>query len=343
MAGLYIPPHGRMGPVRRPWDHFEDEVAITPARAPAAPKPTPPVPHDGGLYSLREIHGYFWPDQPLRSNACKTLHDTAAAPGVLGYMLLLHQANPRLHDDCIVFVKDNLDLLPAAIGDQDQGQPQPRPHRQTPPGTALAPTAEGVSSTNNTTTSIVLTTANDEPQTHNVNCDQTDTTARNTNNSPTPIAVFAQVRSFPHQGSALNDRSFAFEGWHSISRLAILQPHSAELMRMLDQKFQVPSVSDEIRDALRSRDDWQAGFIKKWAVIKLQREEDVHRAASNIVRLAVEGETGEVHVSYAGPPKRTVNEMLTKVQFGDRLEQLSAHHERLDQQHEVKKSTDVAS
>ncbi|KIV86454.1 hypothetical protein PV11_02065 [Exophiala sideris] len=312
MAGVYIPPHVRKLPVRTRVS-VDDERQTTPAPAVAIAKA------DGGLFSLRAIHGHFKPGQPLGSNACKTLHDTAATPGVLGYMILLHQADPRWHPDRIVFVKSDLSLLTAGVEVVNEGKEQPQPP------TVSAPSANSIAAT--TTASITTSTNDEEIQTHSADRNQTQLQAR-PNGKSTAIAVFLQVHPFPSTTSALNDRSFVFEGWFHISRLAILQPRSPDLTRMLDQKYQVPSTPDEVRDAFRSRDDWQLGFDKKWAVIKLEHAARGAHEAPDIATMAGQSETGEVRVSYAEPLLMTVNEMLRWQRTVNKTAEEIEHRER---------------
>ncbi|KAI1615195.1 hypothetical protein EDD37DRAFT_305054 [Exophiala viscosa] len=345
MAGVYIPPHFRKLPVRaRVSLSVGNDAKTATARE---PEPTSAVAVDGGggggLYSLREIHTHFWPihkSGPTSYN-CKTLHDAAAAPGVLGYMILTYGTSPRWRNDRIVFVKSNLDLLlnPAEVeiegATEHDGQVQALVTSSSAPEPVPAPSMDDIAGT--TTTTITTTSAisytniseeDNETQAHSANEHEAEPQSQMTNRSATPIAVFLQTSPFPPSTSALNDRSFAFEGWFHISSLAILQPRSADLMRMLDQKFFVPAGPDEVRDALRSRDDWQTGFNKRWAVIKLEQVKEAGHEAPKIARMAVQDVVGEVGVSYARPLLMTVNEMLTRERRVNWTAERIEHNER---------------
>ena len=76
------------------------------------------------LYSDKEIDRYFWPGEDLKAalvEKSKTLHDSASTPGVLTYVLLFNDANPRWESDGIIFTKSSLHLLPTDPADNGDG------------------------------------------------------------------------------------------------------------------------------------------------------------------------------------------------------------------------------
>lgn len=317
MAGVYIPPHVRKATVKAA--RVDDEAATATVTVTVA-KPKTPHAHDDGRYSLRELHGYFWPGQEVGSSTtCKTLHDTAAAPGVMGYMLLFHGANPRWHHDRIIFVKSNLDLLPAEIADERESQQLTAPEpvlasAAIPENVVVPPAADGVdsSSSSRSGTGSKSTGAgtNDNGQKQPQPAVESDTTH-------SPIAVFIQTQSFSSTSSALNDRSFVFDGWYRVSRLAFLQPRSDDLVRMLDQKFSIADGSSETTiERVRTRDTWESCFNKRWAVVKLEKCDEPSKQAPKIARVEG-GETagGGGDGRVPGTEAKTVNELLRELRM----------------------------
>ncbi|KAK5685038.1 hypothetical protein LTS10_003113 [Elasticomyces elasticus] len=81
-----------------------------------APPKWPTVEIDPGFFSLEEItDNDETTGHELKS---RTLHDSAATPGQLAYLLLFEGANPRWDSDKIVFTKSALDMLPPATDGQ---------------------------------------------------------------------------------------------------------------------------------------------------------------------------------------------------------------------------------
>ncbi|KAI0837894.1 hypothetical protein F5Y06DRAFT_269318 [Hypoxylon sp. FL0890] len=83
-----------------------------------------------------------------------------------------------------------------------------------------------------------------------------------------PVAVFEE-RRFPNAPSR-----FAFVGWYKVARINILAPHSAELVRMQQQKWERRDrfgniVPTKTRDAAA----WNAALSTEWAVVKLEKLE----------------------------------------------------------------------
>lgn len=93
-----------------------------------------------------------------------------------------------------------------------------------------------------------------------------------------PIAVFAQTQRAQH------GRTFRHTGWYKLARVAYLEPGSAELARMLEQKWQRTDRFGRMRPLQRDPEKWKESLGQRWAVVKLVRDE------------GPEGERGELRV-----------------------------------------------
>ena len=105
MGSRYVPPALRTG--------------SNSAAASASAKPSAPELPGSDLYSLHDIQHHYWPDQTTNEDSRRTLHDSAAFPERLSYVLLFERANPRWDSDGIVFTKSSLDLLPREAADDE--------------------------------------------------------------------------------------------------------------------------------------------------------------------------------------------------------------------------------
>ncbi|KAI5860672.1 hypothetical protein GGS23DRAFT_579741 [Durotheca rogersii] len=92
--------------------------------------------------------------------------------------------------------------------------------------------------------------------------------------SSVPIAVFKEHRScYPSHGTTGGAR-FAFVGWYTATRVNILSPRSAELVRMLKQKWDRRDrfgniISGETR--VRDTASWKTSLAQEWAVVKFEK------------------------------------------------------------------------
>ncbi|KAH6646870.1 hypothetical protein BKA67DRAFT_540342 [Truncatella angustata] len=80
-----------------------------------------------------------------------------------------------------------------------------------------------------------------------------------------PIAVFEELKN-------TNKHTFIFLGWYSIGRINIIAPHSAELVRMLQQKWERRDrygnvISTKPRDASA----WKSSMTHEWAIVKFDK------------------------------------------------------------------------
>lgn len=153
------------------------------------------------LFTAAEIDKYFWPADHAAPTST-TLHDAAAAPGSLAFILVYHGANPRWDAEQIIFVKSSLNLLPAQVQEENSGPDHVREETEQ-------------------TTAVTTNTGQ-----------EVDTASQQRSNTAPekPIAIFQQV-----PGS--HRAKFAFHGWFTIVRYELLRPHSDELAYMLEQKF----------------------------------------------------------------------------------------------------------
>lgn len=84
-----------------------------------------------------------------------------------------------------------------------------------------------------------------------------------------PIAIFDQV-------TKRQDGHFRFEGYYKITNLQYLPPQSAELYRMLEQKFSTMDRFGRVKQKARSAASWNASMSLMWAVIKMERDEEAN-------------------------------------------------------------------
>ncbi|KAI0850872.1 hypothetical protein F5Y00DRAFT_232251 [Daldinia vernicosa] len=92
-----------------------------------------------------------------------------------------------------------------------------------------------------------------------------------------PVAVFEERRSYDYGRGA----RFVFSGWYRIARVNVLAPHSAELVRMQEQKWErrdrygnvIPSKSRDVSA-------WNASLKIEWAVVKFEKIGDEEAPAT---------------------------------------------------------------
>ncbi|KAI0104355.1 hypothetical protein F4814DRAFT_430500 [Daldinia grandis] len=93
-----------------------------------------------------------------------------------------------------------------------------------------------------------------------------------------PVAVFEERRSYDY---GRGNQRFIFSGWYRIARINVLAPHSAELVRMQQQKWErrdrygnvIPSKSREVSA-------WNAALGIEWAVVKFEKIGDEEAPAT---------------------------------------------------------------
>ncbi|KAK4899687.1 hypothetical protein LTR27_002953 [Elasticomyces elasticus] len=254
----------------------------------------------------------------------RTLHDSAATPGQLAYLLLFEGANPRWESDKIVFTKSGLDMLPPATDDQLSAQSKGDSKL------AIETFNEDDSIASNG--SRKGSDATDGIERHNINNDdrrdpdgsdqqrtsigdhsatEHDNTASQVHNgdASAPVAVFKQTR-----GRGMR-RSFQFDGFYYGLHIAYLEPHSPELVRMLEQKWSRIDRHGKVVMSERDHASWQESLGLRWAVVKFARHEEADRqkGVPRIERLSDATESAR-----GGAVKKSVNEMLQEMRLQEK-------------------------
>lgn len=117
-----------------------------------------------------------------------------------------------------------------------------------------------------------------------------------------PIAVFEQMGS--------RKGRFRFVGHHRIARLQFLAPHSQAVLRMLEQKFSEVDRRGRVRQKRRSRASWEESMRHRWAVVKLEVDDEAY---GGVPPPAIEDR--EVEVAAKDPEKVSVNELLKEMRL----------------------------
>jgi hypothetical protein len=108
-------------------------------------------------------------------------------------------------------------------------------------------------------------------------------------------------------------RGYKFDGWYNISKVSFLEPYSEELIRMLEQKWTKKDRYGRVRVEERRGADWNKSLSYRWAVVKLDRDEDADREKGE---LKIERLPGDMPKS-PGKPRKSVNEMLAEMRLKD--------------------------
>ncbi|KAK6086594.1 hypothetical protein SCUP515_00160 [Seiridium cupressi] len=120
-----------------------------------------------------------------------------------------------------------------------------------------------------------------------------------------PIAVFQEVRSVS------NKKAFIFSGWYGISRVNIIAPHSAELIRMLQQKWERRDRFGNVSKSIsRDLSAWKSSMKHEWAVVKFNKLGDGAPPVPQI-------EKTEMIPKQSEGPERSVTEMLQEMRLKD--------------------------
>ena len=203
-----------------------------------------------------------------------TLQDSADRPGQVAYLILFWDANPRWDTDGIIFTKSRLELLPTSPTDHDDGQA-------------------------NSGAAVGTENVNGEAQTNG------RPGVQDGGQESKPIAVCKQV------SSSRATRGYKLGGWFKIERIAYLEPHSSELVRMLEQKWSKKDRSGATFVQERSSSLWNESLGYRWAVVKLSRDEVAEKELDppKIERLS-DGPAGSPRA-----PRKSVNEMLAEMRL----------------------------
>ncbi|KAL1627579.1 hypothetical protein SLS56_006300 [Neofusicoccum ribis] len=247
--------------------------------------------HRERLPRVEDVHDHYWPleseaDEGMRFTIHSTLNSAAASPDTLKYIMLFKDANPRWQTDHIIYVKTSLHMLP------------------------------GSEKFTNLTTSSEQHARSDIDTAESVDRAKADAAGKDDGKTDLdlseyqlePVAVFEQVAA----GQAA---SFRFAGYHKIERLQYIEPRSADLVRMLDQKFSIPDRFSRVKTQQRSPESWKRSLEHRWAVIELKKDEE---AAKNLpapdVKIADVRE--KRNAGKEKTPQKSVNEMLKEMRLG---------------------------
>lgn len=265
-----------------------------------------------GLLSLGDIRAHFWPatenELPRFSETGegRTLHDSAATPGKLAYIILFNGANPRWQSDHLIFSKSSPNLLPVDLAD---GKSKAPPAVQTDHDGAVD---SSVIDTAGSQQNEPNDAANGTSESHGKGSSEGEVEAKQANGASSgdqtlPIAVFKQVRG------AQRGRSFKFDSWYQIDKLAFLEPKSDELIKMLQQKWTEKNRFGNFKQEERSEEQWKQSLSYRWAVLKLKKDEVAEKemGVPKVERLPEQDpESPKV-------AKKSVNEMLAELRMGE--------------------------
>lgn len=108
---------------------------------------------------------------------------------------------------------------------------------------------------------------------------------------PHSVAVFERTRR-----SQL--AKFAFTGWYKVTHVQFISPHTADLVRMLEQKWTKRDRDGNVSQIEREGDAWIRSLNQHWAVVKFEKDE------------GAEKEKGNFEI-----PEKSVNELLQEMRF----------------------------
>lgn len=123
-------------------------------------------------------------------------------------------------------------------------------------------------------------------------------------NTPKAISVFAQPEH-AHNTRDENASNFEFVGYHKIVNVERLAPRSSQLVKMLQQKWNMGSSPVKTRWSER----WEESLSMEWAVVKLADDEEAN------------AELPKPDIQHLKAPYREnkgVNEMLQEMRLADR-------------------------
>ncbi|MCJ1407761.1 hypothetical protein MMC19_001832 [Ptychographa xylographoides] len=298
MAGRYIPPA-----LRKKFTQLTNaDIPQNSLTGDVDPSASHKESSSSEYLSLDDIFEHFFPfqDDPSLSTPAQTgtLNASATDPDKVAFILLFHEANPRWKDEHIIFTKTRLELLPQA---------------QNTVKDSIDPGSAGTSTGASNLTDISVGKAEQEgSESHNINVDTLNLTSSSDidpflySDVPLPshpIAVFEQIRG------GKKNANFHFAGWFCIGRIAFLEPKSAELVRMLKQKWQREDKDGGVREKARVAESWERSLRQRWAVVRLEADVEAEKVRGPlVVEKAPAREKG---------PKKTVNELLAEMRMND--------------------------
>lgn len=124
-------------------------------------------------------------------------------------------------------------------------------------------------------------------RTETVNVEETAATHK----LPESVAVFEQR---PHSRPA----RFEFVGYYKVTHVDFLSPRTADLVRMLEQKWTKKDRHGNVTQIEREGEAWKRSLNQTWAVVKFEKDE------------AAEKEKGTLEL-----PEKSVNELLQEMRI----------------------------
>lgn len=211
-----------------------------------------------------------------------TLNSSEASPGKLAYMLLYVAGHPLWEDKGVIFSKSDLHLLPEykehmaeyVAEKKAKKASEKKAKKATEQATEKAeettdemtektpPTLWGILQSDLPAAVPASTQAKSRPMQKDENKSETNTKPIDyAPESQEPVAVF-MTRGHNHYG-------FHFVGWHIISNIAIVLPHTEDLQRLMALK----AGNSYMSHSFRAKQQRELNMEREWAVIKLQRLE----------------------------------------------------------------------
>ncbi|KAI4608028.1 hypothetical protein J4E83_009211 [Alternaria metachromatica] len=265
MESVYVPPHLR----KKAEPTTVSDAPPTPVAIPSVvPSSKPQERFDDDLYTIREIHTYFWGDGAVAEDSHNaTLHSSAANPNGLSWVLLFNGANPKWDEDGVIFVKSNLNLLMVATPPSEPKKvmvvavPAQRLDEPGEDGGVMLPTTSEVADED-----YEAGSSNGTPESTT-----TEPLSDHTNERVlidySPIAVFAQPVGRASQ-------SFKFIGWYEIEHLQILKPGSQGLLHMLWDKWNPKDKHGNYVPRQRGSVNLMKSMSYSWAVVQMKKDKE---------------------------------------------------------------------
>ncbi|KAI4615706.1 hypothetical protein J4E80_006122 [Alternaria sp. BMP 0032] len=303
MESVYVPPHLR----KKVKPTAVSDARTTPVATPSAVLSWKfQERSDDDLYTVQEIHNYFWGEGAVTEDAHNaTLHSSATNPNGLSWVLLFNGANPKWDEDGVIFVKSNLNLLTVAKPPSEPrtviavAVPAQRLDEPGEDGGVMLPTISEVANEDDEGSS----SGTPEPTT-------TEPLSDHPNERVlidySPIAVFSQ----PVRRAS---RSFKFIGWYEIEHLQILKPGSQGLLHMLWDKWKTKDKYGNYVPRQRGSVNWMKSMSYSWAVVQMRKDKEAMESKGEPKierREDNEGMTGEGE-------GQSVNELLAKMRLED--------------------------
>lgn len=250
------------------------------------------------LPDVHDIYDHFHPvDLAVQSAGVtdapnSTLHSSSIEPGKLKYAILFADANPRWSPDKIIFAKSNLHLLLGAPRkDSVTVDEEPKP------GTTSAEDAAGK-----------------EQQTPDQQSSAQDAEPQTKPHESTIEPNLGAIAMFEQTGSRAGGMRFI--GYHKLTRVEFLEPRSADLVRMLEQKWSIPDKYGHVRQIRRDSDKWLKSLGHRWAVLKFEDDAEANATLDPPdVKIDTERES-VLRVTKERAPQKSVNELLRELRLG---------------------------